>query len=317
MDARLDWSVDCEDGLIEEVWLLGYPPLHRYVSYARDLLVDGVKTPRQVLADEWRAANDHYYDLENTEPGFPDQKELAELEPELQGLADEVRKDARFQRAFDTLPTRFAMVELDRLVMSQPHVDLTHGRRLQGRLNAINSPADLFRFCLPIDGNDAPVQMRRLGSKRFLFWSRSSDFRFHEAVPLQPNQVCDHDAYGSVGKILGLLVGYSSNFLSAIQSDKRLLLSNGHHRAYALRAAGFTHAPCIVTSVSRLDEFNLVASEEMADNVGFYFKAPRPPVLKDFFDPKLRKVLKVPRTVRAVEITFETKSYEVRDFELE
>jgi hypothetical protein len=208
------------------------------------------------------------------------------------------------------------MVELDRLMVSQSHVDLTHSRRLQARLAAVSSAEDLFRFCLPIDGDEAPVQMRRLGSKRFLFWSQSSDFRFHEAIPLQPNQICGHDAYGSVGQVLGLMVGYGSNFLNAIQSDKRLLLSNGHHRAYALREAGFTHAPCIITSVTRRDEFNLVASEETASNVAFYFKGPRPPVLKDFFDPKLRKILKVPRSLRAVEITFETKTFSVRDFEL-
>jgi hypothetical protein len=315
MDARLDWSIDGDSGYIDELWLLGRPPLDRYIRYARDLIVDGVKTPRHVLADEWRAANDHYYDLEEKEPGFADQA-VTDLAPELQPLADEVRRDARFRRAFDTLPARFAMVELDRLMVSQSHVDLTHARRLQTRLAAVSSPADLFRFCLPNDGEEAPVHMRRLGSKRFLFWSQSSDFRFHEAEPLRPDQISGHDAFGSVGQVLGLMVGYGSNFLNAIQSDNRLLLNNGYHRAYALREAGFTHVPCLITSVTRRDEFKLMASEETASNVAFYFKGPRPPVLKDFFDPKLRKVLKVPRLLRAVEITFETKTFSVRDFEL-
>jgi len=320
MDARLDWSLNgdsgCDSGYIDEVWLLGRPPLDRYVRYARDLLVDGVKTPRHVLADEWRAANDYYYDLEEKEPGFADEVAIADLPPDLEPLAEEVRRDARFRRAFDTLPARFAMVELDRLMVSQSHVDLTHARRLQARLAEVASPQDLFRFCLPIDGDEAPVHMRKLGSKRFLFWSQSSDFRFHEAEPLRPDQISGHDAYGSVGQVLGLMVGYGSNFLNVVQSDKRLLLSNGHHRAYALREAGFTHVPCIITSVTRRDEFNLVASEETASNVSFYFKGARPPVLKDFFDPKLRKVLQVPRMLRAVEITFETKTFSVRDFEL-
>ncbi len=314
MDARLDWCVGSDGDYIEELWLLGRPPLDRYLRYASDLPIEGVATPRHVLADEWRAANDYYYDLEETEAGVADRIETAELPSELVPLADKVRMDSRFRRAFDALPARFAMVELDRLIVSQAHIDLTHSAHLQRRIATIGSPADLFRFCLPIDGEEAPVRMRRLGSKRFLFWSESSDFRFHEAVPLQPSQIRGYDAYGSVAQVLGLVVGYGSNFLNAIRSDNRLLLSNGHHRAYALRAAGYTHAPCIVTSVTRRDEFNLVASEETANNVSFYFKGPRPPLMKDFFDPRLRKILKVPATLRAVEISFETKTFSLRDF---
>jgi hypothetical protein len=302
MDARLDWSLETSSGIVEEVWLLGQPTLDRYLHFVKTKVLDGADIPRGALVDEWRTANDYYYDLETQEAGIADQIEIRDLDQSLQPLVDEVTNDARFRRAFDTLPARFAMVELDKLIVSQPHVELSHARRLQARLAACTTPADLFRFCLPIDGSEVPVQTRRLGSKRYLFWSRSSDFRFHEAALLQPEQISGHDAYGSIGRVLGLMVGYGSNFLNAIRSDDRLMLHNGHHRAYALRAAGITHAPCIVRTVTRRDEF--------------YFKAPRPPVLKDFFDPKLRKVLKIPRLLRAVEVSFETKEYEVRDFEL-
>jgi hypothetical protein len=187
---------------------------------------------------------------------------------------------------------------------------------LQKRLGGSPAPEELFRFCMPTGGSEAPVHTRRLGSRRFLFWSRSSDFRFHEAALLEPDQIRGHDPYGSLGRAVGLMVGYGSNFLNAIQSDNRLLLHNGHHRAYALREMGITHAPCIVRTVTRRDEFNLVASAEEAADPGFYFKAPRPPLLKDFFDPKIRKVLRIPRLVRVIEMSFEVKEYEVRDFEL-
>jgi hypothetical protein len=324
MDAPLAWSfqsdsgfaVESDSGFVEELWVLGQPPLDRYLRNARDAVTIGAKTPCNLLVDEWRAANDYYYDLEEQEAGFVDHIEIRDIDPALRPLADEVSRDARFRRAFDALPTRFAMVEIDRLIVSQAHVDLTHARRLQTRLGACNSSEDLFRFCLPINGSEAPVHTRPLGSKRFLFWSRSSDFRFHEAALLEPDQICGHVAYGSLGRVLGLMVGYGSNFLNAIQSENRLMLSNGHHRAYALREMGITHAACIVSSVTRRDELKLVASSDTAANPGFYFKAPRPPLFKDFFDPKLRKILKVPRLLRAVEVTFETKQYEVRDFRL-
>jgi hypothetical protein len=222
--------------------------------------------------------------------------------------------DARWIRGFDTVPARISMVELDRLVMSQPYVNLQHTDRLKDRLRDNRTAEALFRFCLPLDRDEAPVQVRRAGSNKYLFWSDSSDFRFHEPALLRPDQVDGHDSFGPLGGILGLMVGYGSNFLNAIESEGRVLLHNGYHRAYALREAGFTHAPCIVQSVTRRDELNIVASRTILEDVNFYLKSARPPILKDFFDPKIRKVLRVPKVLRVIELSFKTREFETIDF---
>jgi hypothetical protein len=47
--------------------------------------------------------------------------------------------------------------------------------------------------------------------------------------------------------------------------------------------------------VTRGEELGLVGSK-IAEDPSFYFKAARPPVLKDFFDPNIRKVLQIPKT---------------------
>jgi len=316
MDARLRWSSESGAGTTdsEEVWLRGLPPLESYLDHLKDYAAGESDTPRSGLIDEWRTANDHYYELAEKEAGLPDQIEIRDLDASLQPLVDALVADSRFRRVFDMLPTEFAMVELDKLIVSQRHIDLHQSHRLKRRLENCSTPEDLFRFCLPIDGSEPPVEARRLGSRRFMFWSQSSDFRFHEAALLQSDQLCGYDAHGTIGHILGLVVGYGSNFLNAIRSDNRLVLHNGHHRAHALRAMGITHAPCIVRTVTCRDELSLVASAETVNNPGFYFKAPRPPLLKDFFDPKIRKVIRVPRLIRMIEVTFEVKEHEVPDF---
>ena len=304
-------------GVQQEAWLLGLPPLQSYISYVKRSVVAGDKQPPAQLVDEWRAANDHYYDLEAREGGIADSIEIRELEPSLRPLADEVEASPSFRRTFDCLPTRFAMVELDRLVVSQPHANLHHADRLMASLGPSPSAEALFRFCLPLGDQEPKVKMRRAGSRRFLFWSDSSDLRFHEAAALEPRQIRDHEAYGTLAGIVGLMVGFGSNFLNLIQSDTRLLIHNGHHRAYALRALGITHAPCIIQTVTRRDELNLVASSDVRAAPAYYFKAPRPPLLKDFFDPLICKVLSVGKTVRVVELTFEAKDFEVQDFALD
>jgi hypothetical protein len=106
-------------------------------------------------------------------------------------------------------------------------------------------------------------------------------------------------------------VGFGSNFLSVIRSDSRLLLHNGYHRAYALRAAGFTHAPAVIQTVTRRDELALVASQTVVDEPAFYFAAKRPPMIKDFFDPRIGKVLPVRRMEKVIEVSFEYEEHDV------
>jgi hypothetical protein len=65
--------------------------------------------------------------------------------------------------------------------------------------------------------------------------------------------------------------------------------------------------------VTRGEELGLAGSK-IAENPAFYFKSARPPVLKDFFDPKIRKVLQIPKMLRMIEVSFETKETDVIDF---
>ena len=82
-----------------------------------------------------------------------------------------------------------------------------------------------------------------------------------DATLLEPGQVTGLDAVGVPSKLVVLSVGYGSNYLSAISVGGRLVLHNGSHRAYALRAAGQTHAPCLVQHVSRHEELRAIVDE--------------------------------------------------------
>jgi hypothetical protein len=276
-------------------------------------VIDGSSIPRSVLVDEWREVNDHYYDLEAREAGAADQIEVFDLPSTMAPFVEAVIKDACYRRAFDTLPTRFAMVELDRLVVAQSHVNLTHAKRLRAGLSAAPSPEEVFRFCHPLDRRAPPIKIRRLGEARYTFTSESSDLRFREAVLLQPEQIQGSERFGPGAAVVGLVVGFSSNFLTAVQSDNRLLLHNGHHRAFSLLEHGITHAPCIIQTVTRLDELALVAGRTVQRAPAFYFKAARPPLLKDFLDPKIRKVLRIPRLYQTIDVSFDVQDHAISD----
>src|SRR5467141_1328552 len=167
----------------EEIWLLGQPPLSRLLQFVRDTVVDGPAVDRAALTAEWRAANDYYQELEQSDAG-------------LAGLAAEVQAHPHYRRCFNTLPSSFGMVELDKLIVCQRHVTHNFVEAIKTRLGPEPDPEALFRFCLPLETPDTPVEIREVGLRRYVFRCESTDFRFHEPVLLRPEQVNDYEGFG-------------------------------------------------------------------------------------------------------------------------
>jgi len=296
----------------EELWLLGQPDLGYFLQFVREKVVGGAELSPKELVDEWRSANDYYYELEENEAGIVDRVECRELDRCLLPLAEQVLASPWFRRAFDTLPTSLAMVELDRLVVFQPNVTLDFVNDLKKRLGADPDPRRLFRFCLPLERPEPPVNLQRLSSRRYQVSSESADFRFLEAAVFEADQISDYEPQGRIGAVIGAVVGFGSNFLNVIRDEnKRILLNNGYHRAVALRELGITHAPCIIQEVTRRDELAVAAGSTVNRTPFFYFGKKRPPLLKDFFDPRIRKVLPVRRIRRVVEIEIEVRKFDL------
>lgn len=288
------------------IWLLGQPHLQDYLNFVRDKVIDGEAISPRALADEWRAANDLYHELEQSEAGIADGAGCGQLDRTLLPLAKTVLADAYFRETFDTLPTEIRMVELSRLVVSQSNIACGFSDALRERLGS--SPEALFHFCLPLERALPEVRVRRSGKDRWTFTSPSTDFRLHPARLLKPEQIAGLATFGPAAALLALPVGFGSNFLSVVRSEERLLLQNGYHRAFALLSAGITHAPAIVQTVTRLDELRIAASEDVNEDPAFYFRSARPPLMKDFLDPRLGKRLLAKRMETSVEIEIRTRT---------
>lgn len=308
-EARASFTDETVRSLDRRVRLLGQPHLQDYLDFVREKTIDGHLADVRALADEWRAANDYYYELEQSEAGVADEIEVLDLDPACEPLAEELERSARFRAAFDALPVTLALVELDRLIVTQQSVALGFADGLKDRIGPKSDPKALFRFCQPMERREAAVTTQRLEVNRYLFTSESSDFRAHETVLLAGAQLSGLDADDPVVAGVCAPIGFGSNFLNAIRSDDRIVLQNGYHRAYALRGAGVTHAVCAIQEVTRRDELKLVAAEAVTEAPEFYFRAARPPLLKDFFDPKIRKVLNVRKMRRMIEVKLDVREY--------
>lgn len=290
------------------VLLVGHPPVTAFLD-----LVSGETLERHggedgALMELWRRGNDHVRALTETEAGYADGTVLGDVPKELEPLVERALADPVMRRDYTLAPVSIAWIELDRLVVHQTHINLAYADELRAELGESPSLERVFEFALPYDTRrDPPVEVERIGEAAWLFTSPSNDFRILAAELLEPDQVSGFDGIGVPSKIVALSVGYGSNYLSALSIGTRLVLHNGSHRAYALRAAGQTHAPCLVQHVATREELRDVVGDDHPllaeeDNV---LTAVRPPLFKDYFDEKLRLIVSAPAMVRRVQVGFD------------
>jgi len=69
--------------------------------------------------------------------------------------------------------------------------------------------------------------------------------------------------------------------------------------------------PCIIQHVSTREELDAAASGDLRRNPEPYLRQARPPMFKDYFDPRLHRIVPVPRRLRQVRVKFEIEESDV------
>jgi hypothetical protein len=295
----------------EVLYLKGRPTLKHFIRSASKALEP---PPEGTLVDEWHAAKDVVARLEKEEAGFADNPHVVPVGPEYDALLVEFLKDPVQRGSFNTVPTEIAIVELDKLVVYQNHIDVTFSKQLEMDLGPTPDRERLFRTCLPYDHPKPPVKWSRVNSDSFVFVSPSNDLRYLGASVLREGQLADGYRLGTAVSVLGVTIGFGSNFMNAVYAENRLILNNGSHRAYTLRRMGLTHAPCIVQHAPSRDALDLIASDMVRSNVDVYLKHPRPPMLRDYLNPQLRTVFTFQRRLQQIMVRIEVSDSEIPEF---
>jgi hypothetical protein len=83
-------------------------------------------------------------------------------------------------------------------------------------------------------------------------------------VLLRRDQLRDYHGFGPLAVLVGVGIGFGSNFLNTIRFGDRLLLHDGYHRACAMRGLGIEYAPCIVQAATRMDELEISVKRQIS-----------------------------------------------------
>lgn len=308
MPATNDPAVD------PHLFLAGRPPMAEFIAFVErgspaSRRSDGPSTARR-LADDWRAANDHLRTLEASEAGLADEPRTEPLARELEPLAERLRAEPAFQRCYGMLPCRIAVVELDRLVVFQKQINLSSVERVKAELGPDPSADTVARVMLGLGRYTPPTRMIQ-GRDAFTFVCDSADFRVIEPIVLSGDAVPRLPCKGRPDRAVVIPVGFSPNCLTVVRIERRLILLNGSHRAYAARELGFRMVPCVLQTISRADEIDVIAERELSQRSDLFLKSARPPLLKDYFDERLRRIVPVVRNHRLLRIQIRVEQSDI------
>jgi len=295
------------------VFLMGRPPMSEFLGVVSSQVNYDSSNIAQ-LADEWRSANNRISELQQAEGRAADNPAYKDVPDDLKALAEQALADEIFKRSFNVVKPVVRMVELDTLVVSQKHINLNYVEQLKAQLGDSPSGEEIFKTCIPIEHPMPEISASRVSPNSFIFVSQSADLRVLDSTLLRPTQIENYNTSGPMAAVLGMAVGTGSNCLNAIFVNGRMVLNNGSHRAYALRSMGITHVPCIVQAVTSKDELDIVAMAEFLQNPAAFIEAPRPAMLKDYFDRELIKILPVQRKRRQIKISYTIETMDVPDF---
>jgi len=295
--------MDAKPPLVDDyIYLSGRPSLQDFVGFARRRPGFGDLPSKDSLIREWRQAHEVIHSLESTEKGLADGLEAMALPEEMLPLANAEAADLKARGYWDGLDFRWRLLELDRLVVFQKQINLRFVEQITSTLQGVPRGEDLLHVAVGKAWQVPPVRVNRTDEYTFVCLSESNDLRVLKAEALDPSKVPGVNAGGYPGTVIGIFVGFTVNLLSAVYANGRYVLFNGSHRAYTLRSMGITHAPCLVLNLSDPNDFDMKAPDPVRESKDYYLRSPRPPLFKDYFDPRLRKQVAVARHHQLVQL---------------
>ena len=282
--------------------------LYLYAAYTKKKVASLVKN--KCISEEsaqlketmqsWEEATESLREIEEQESGIADNCETFDISS---GLIEAIKLNPAITNTFSKDVIEFKMVEVDKLIAVQRQVLLDYADELVKKIPRNPSEDDLLKFCL-IPEQHAPLpKPTRVGSDTLYFTSPSGDFRFlggYLKKELTEEDIKITKVGGFPTHAIMLFVGYGAPSMNAYSVNGRVILTNGFHRAYALRKKGIKKIPLLIKKIGNADlEF---PSNIQGLKKDYLLNHPRPILLKDFFNEDLVREFKKKQTTNVLNV---------------
>jgi hypothetical protein len=260
---------------------------------------------------EWPKAAAKFAELTTSPGDIPEAIKKLEFENEHEDDLAEIERDPLFVNSFSLTPRSFEILEIDKLVAPQRFVNLDHVDRVSSKIPLDVDMTFLINFCLK-QGPSPPIPSElQIAPNVYSYKSESADFRFIGGYPKKLTEDDIKNCLGGGFPVAGLLlfVGYGAAAMNVFKIGGRYILNNGFHRAFALRKRRVTHIPVVVQHITN---WSLELPQVLIGLPTTYLvTAPRPSLVKDFFNNEISRELSMKSRDRSVQIQWNLSQVDV------
>ncbi len=258
------------------------------------------------LVARWRSAREKLTSISRNEKGAADGLTLRPLPESLDAKIREVTSQPAFKNEFAE-DSEFKLVGIDNLVVPQLAVYLDYAEQLVSKYPKNPSLEQLFSICIALQRVHSDVSEVKLNNSNRIFYAPSKDFRFIRLISENVENRVSPELIKGIPVIgFGALLGFGLPVVNVLSTGGRMILKNGLHRLFALKSMGVSEVPAIVVFQN--------ASEKIGDfNLEYLLDSPRPPLLKDFFNPALTiEVSLIPRK-KGIRLSLTAETFYTQD----
>ncbi len=311
MNSRLHPPIDKHSA--PHLYPFALVPLGEFQKYVRAQCTEEEVARLPDLVKEWLAVQDSVAEFlaAESEAKVTDSNITEPLPEEFQPHLEAISNHPAFPKTFGMTRITFENVPIDNLIATQRSVNVEHMESLAGRLPENPQMEELIDFCLAPSHSLNHPQYLEAGPNSHVFSSSNCDLRFLGSFlkPIEPSDVAYANYGGIPTAVVISLVGFGISSANAFKIGNRLTLNNGFHRLCALRSRGISRAPLVVQHISN-PQLELPA-QVLGLPRDYIIRSPRPVLMKDLFDPRFTRTLKLKRRLKTVNINVGISQYDV------
>jgi hypothetical protein len=222
---------------------------------------------------------------------------IKEIDPKYGERIAKLKSEQSFkQHGAGMIRTGFALVELAKLHVHQPRINMEYIESLKRRAPEPDDEEGTLKFCLPTqDENASAMKMiTEFNPQTNTFSAITENLDLRILANTHSEDPTTHTP------LAGFYYGFGLPQISVVEYMGMFLLKNGYHRAYTLLEKGHEFVPCVLSLTGSLQATGAISSSAFPSSLLF---SDRSPILSDFRTPAAVPVpqrrLKLVATVHA------------------